>query len=209
MIYFWKTVCILLGIALAILLVDMKDLQKQALHHENIAYERGRESLVAGIQNKLLKKALVNVDTIISPLDRLVVTSRFGMRRMKSDSVSRMHWGVDWSAPSNTPIYAAENGCVVYRYHFRAGYYFKLAGKRFTHKGCHLLPKGLADREVKKGDIIGFVGSTGKSTGPHLHYECYQDGKHFNPQLIFNSYYYEETDLHPVPDSINMLLLDI
>lgn len=121
-----------------------------------------------------------------TPIDGARLSSRFGMRRHPILGYNKMHRGIDFAAPKGTPIYAAGNG-VVERIGRNGGY-----GKyvRLRHNGtyktayAHLsrYAKGLKKgSKVKQGQVIGYVGSTGRSTGPHLHYEVLAKGRQVNP----------------------------
>ena len=100
-----------------------------------------------------------------------------------------MHKGVDFAAPTGTPVYAGGNGVI--EYVGRNGGYGKYIRIRHdsTYKTAyaHLngYKKGISSGvRVKQGDVIGYVGSTGKSTGPHLHYEIIVNGKQINPATL-------------------------
>ena len=121
-----------------------------------------------------------------TPLDGARVTSRFGMRSHPVLGFNRMHQGIDFGAPSGTPIYAAADGVVVSAK--REGGYGLMV--RIRHAGgvetryAHMsrFGRGIASgRRVRQGDVIGAVGSTGLSTGPHLHYEVNANGRPVNP----------------------------
>lgn len=121
-----------------------------------------------------------------TPLDGARVTSRFGMRSHPVLGFNRMHQGVDFGAPTGTPIYAAADGVVVSAK--REGGYGLMV--RIRHAGgvetryAHMsrFGRGIASgRRVRQGDVIGAVGSTGLSTGPHLHYEVNANGRPVNP----------------------------
>ena len=121
-----------------------------------------------------------------TPLDGARVTSRFGMRSHPVLGFNRMHQGVDFGAPTGTPIYAAADGVVVSAK--REGGYGLMV--RIRHAGgvetryAHMsrFGRGIASgRRVRQGDVIGAVGSTGLSTGPHLHYEVIANGRPVNP----------------------------
>lgn len=124
-----------------------------------------------------------------TPIDGARLSSGFGPRRHPILGYNRMHRGVDFAAPSGTPIYAAGDGLV--RQAGRNGGYGNYIEIRhndeFSTAYAHLsrFAKGLerGDR-VKQGQIIGYVGSTGRSTGPHLHYEVMQKGEQINPMSI-------------------------
>ena len=121
-----------------------------------------------------------------TPLDGARVTSRFGMRSHPVLGFNRMHQGMDFGAPTGTPIYAAADGVVVSAK--REGGYGLMV--RIRHAGgvetryAHMsrFGRGIANgRRVRQGDVIGAVGSTGLSTGPHLHYEVIANGRPVNP----------------------------
>jgi len=108
---------------------------------------------------------------------------------------------VDFSAPMGTPVYAASDGTIVTRtYGEGAGYYVAIRHNSvYTTVYMHFSRFGqynVGDR-VNQGDIIGYVGSTGWSTGPHLHYEVHENGQKIDP-LAF-----EPPPADPV-DSINL-----
>lgn len=121
-----------------------------------------------------------------TPLDGARVSSGFGMRNHPALGFNRMHQGIDFAAPTGTPVYAAADGAVVSAK--REGGYGLMV--RLRHAGnvetryAHLsrFGRGIrAGRRVRQGDMIGAVGSTGLSTGPHLHYEVVDRGRHVNP----------------------------
>ncbi len=116
---------------------------------------------------------------------KVQLLSGFGMRLHPIHKVRRMHKGIDFSAPKGTPIYASGDGKVVSVENKRTGY-----GKnvRISHGyGYKTLYAHMSKidvkvgEQVKKGQIIGLVGSTGTSTAPHLHYEVHYMGKAVNP----------------------------
>lgn len=128
-----------------------------------------------------VRKALLR-----TPIDGARISSRYGMRRHPILGYSKMHRGVDFAAPTGTPIYAAGSGIVT------------LAGRRGSY-GNYIQIRHNAEistayahlsrlarhikrgRPVEQGDVIGYVGSTGRSTGPHLHYEVLRRGSQINP----------------------------
>lgn len=121
-----------------------------------------------------------------TPMDASRITSRFGMREHPILGFSALHSGVDFAASPGTPILAAGTGRVVAAGpNGGYGLYVKLQHSRdvstaYAHMsriGPGIKP-GVA---VRQGQVIGFVGSTGMSTGPHLHYEFLRGGKHVNP----------------------------
>jgi murein DD-endopeptidase MepM/ murein hydrolase activator NlpD len=121
-----------------------------------------------------------------TPMDASKVTSRFGLREHPILGYSAMHAGVDFGAPSGTPILAAGAGKVVMAgYNGGYGIFVKLEHTREIATGYgHMSRLGPGIKPgvmVRQGQVIGFVGSTGMSTGPHLHYEFYRTGKTVNP----------------------------
>lgn len=121
-----------------------------------------------------------------TPLDGGRISSGFGMRQHPILGFSRMHHGIDFAAPTGTPVYAAADGVVVEA--GRRGGYGRMI--RLRHGGdihtlyAHLsrfAPGLKAGKRVRQGEVIGRVGSTGASTGPHLHYEIHMAEKPVDP----------------------------
>jgi murein DD-endopeptidase MepM/ murein hydrolase activator NlpD len=116
-------------------------------------------------------------------------TSAFGMRRHPILKRNRMHSGIDWAAPSGTPIMAAGVG-VVEKIGRRSGYGRSITlrhtgGYETTYNHMSGYAKGLeVGDEVAQGQVIGYVGSTGLSTGPHLHYEVLVNDRFVDPMKI-------------------------
>ena len=118
------------------------------------------------------------------PLDNTRLTSDYGMRTHPVLGGRRSHKGVDLSAPTGTPIYATADGYISKAEWFSSyGKYVSIEhGANLQTRFAHMSDIAVtAGSRVKKGDIIGYVGSTGRSTGPHLHYEVRIDGKAVNP----------------------------
>ncbi|MBO5179417.1 MAG: M23 family metallopeptidase [Clostridia bacterium] len=115
------------------------------------------------------------------PVNGGVITSRYGWRRNGTE----YHTGLDYGIGMGTPIYAAEDGVVTCaQWSGNYGYLVKIqhAGNyetRYAHCSKFAVSVGT---EVKKGDVIAYVGSTGRSTGPHVHLEIRYEGKHLNPE---------------------------
>lgn len=119
-----------------------------------------------------------------NPLENATLTSNFGMRTHPVLGGRRGHKGIDLSAPTGTPIYASADGVVTRADWFSSyGLYISLDhGASLETRYGHLSRLNVAEgQEVKKGDLIGYVGSTGRSTGPHLHYEVRIAGVAVNP----------------------------
>lgn len=118
------------------------------------------------------------------PLDGASLSSGFGMRTHPVLGGRRAHKGIDLSAPTGTPIYASADGVVTRADWFSSyGLFISLDhGATLETRYGHLSRLNVAEGQpVKKGDLIGYVGSTGRSTGPHLHYEVRIAGMAVNP----------------------------
>jgi murein DD-endopeptidase MepM/ murein hydrolase activator NlpD len=123
-----------------------------------------------------------------APLDFIRVSSEFNLRRLHPvHKKIKAHRGIDYSAPRGTPVYAAGDGIVE-----KAGYnpangnfVFLRHTREYTTKYLHFDKRLVrTGQRVKQGQQIGTVGSTGYSTGPHLHYEFLLNGVHRNPREI-------------------------
>jgi murein DD-endopeptidase MepM/ murein hydrolase activator NlpD len=118
------------------------------------------------------------------PLEGSQLTSGYGMRTHPVLGGRRQHAGIDLAAPTGTPVYATADG-VVGRADWYSSYGLYIAiehGASMQTRYAHLSRLAVAAGDnVKKGDLIGYVGSTGRSTGPHLHYEVRIDGLAVNP----------------------------
>ena len=118
------------------------------------------------------------------------VASGYGYRKDPFTKKPRMHWGMDFTAPRGTPIYAtgdgivkrADNRAAGFGNHVRIDHGFGYVSL-YAHMSKYKVKRG---QKVKRGEIIGYVGNTGRSAGPHLHYEIFKDGKKINP---LNFYY--------------------
>lgn len=118
------------------------------------------------------------------PLEGAQLTSGFGMRSHPVLGGRRQHHGIDLAAPTGTPVYATGDG-VVGRADWYSSYGLYISinhGASMETRYAHLSRLAVAAGDnVKKGDLIGYVGSTGRSTGPHLHYEVRVGGLAVNP----------------------------
>ena len=118
------------------------------------------------------------------PLAGARLTSGYGMRNHPVLRKRARHKGVDLAAPTGTPVYATADGIVGRANWFSSyGLYISIDhGADLETRYAHMSKLAVAAGDtVKKGDIIGYVGSTGRSTGPHLHYEVRVDGVAVNP----------------------------
>lgn len=124
-----------------------------------------------------------------NPVPNGVFRSPFGMRRHPILGYSRMHTGVDWAAPRGTPIIAAGNG-VVEKAGWSNGYGNQTLirhanGYVSSYSHQNAIARGITPgAKVRQGQVIGYVGSTGLSTGPHLHYELIVNGTKVDPMRI-------------------------
>lgn len=118
------------------------------------------------------------------PLEGAQLTSNYGMRTHPVLGGRRKHTGIDLAAPTGTPIYATADG-VIGRADWYSSYGLYISinhGASMETRYAHLSRLAVAAGDnVRKGDLIGYVGSTGRSTGPHLHYEVRVDGLAVNP----------------------------
>lgn len=131
-----------------------------------------------------IKKALLK-----TPVDNIRMSSGFGMRFHPILGYSKMHKGVDFAASIGTPIHAAGNGIIAEVGPNGAyGNYVKIRhNSEFATAYAHLnaFRKGIKEGvRVKQGEVIGYVGTTGRSTGPHLHYEVLVKGEQVNPSSL-------------------------
>ena len=144
----------------------------------------------------------------VQPVQHLAFTSNFGIRTDPFQGTARMHAGVDIPGPVGTPVYATADGTVDEAQ--RAGGYGNMIeidhGKgiatRYGHLSKILVASGT---HVTRGELIGLMGSTGRSTGPHLHYEVRIDGKAVNPAPFLTSTDYliaaQDHAVHAIPVS--------
>ena len=133
---------------------------------------------------KSAKKFLVR-----KPVMAGIMRSGFGIRRHPILGYTKMHTGVDWAAPTGTPIYASGNGTVE-KEGWESGYgkYIRIRhtnGYETAYGHMSAFARGIEEgKRVRQGQVIGFVGSTGLSTGSHLHYEILVNGRFVDPMRI-------------------------
>ena len=132
-------------------------------------------------EGKNVKKSILK-----TPIDGARLSSTYGMRKHPILGYNKMHRGIDFAAPTGTPVYAGGNGVIEFA--GRNGSYGKYIRIRHNNEYktayAHLngFNKGISKGvRVDQGQIIGFVGSTGRSTGPHLHYEIIYQNEQINP----------------------------
>lgn len=133
---------------------------------------------------KSAKKFLVR-----KPVNNAIMRSGFGGRRHPILGYTKMHTGVDWSTPYGTPIFASGNG-VIEKAAWEGGYgkYIRIKhnnGYETAYGHMSAFAKGMEPgKRVRQGQVIGFVGSTGMSTGAHVHYEILVNGRFVDPMRV-------------------------
>ncbi|MEQ9145653.1 MAG: M23 family metallopeptidase [Parvibaculaceae bacterium] len=135
-------------------------------------------------QGRSMRKFLMK-----TPIDGARISSGFGNRRHPILGYTRLHSGTDFAAPRGTPIYAAGNGTIeMAQRNGGYGNYVRIRhANGYQTAYAHMNGFGRGIRKgvrVRQGQVIGYVGSTGRSTGPHLHYEVIRNGSKVNPQRI-------------------------
>ncbi len=139
------------------------------------------------------KEKLLAAIPAIQPVNNEDLTrmaSGYGWRSDPFTKARKFHYGMDFTAPMGTPVYAsgdgvvtrADNGAAGYGKHIRIDHGYGYVSL-YAHLSKYNVRKG---KKVKRGDLIGFVGSTGRSQAPHLHYEVFKDNERINP---INFYY--------------------
>ena len=133
---------------------------------------------------KSVKKALMK-----TPINGARLSSPFGMRKHPIDGFNKMHKGTDFAAPMGTPIMASGDGVIRKAGWCGGGGNCVMIKHNSTYQTVYAHMSKFAQGirggvRVKQGQIIGYVGSTGKSTGPHLHYEVIVNGKKINSQTL-------------------------
>ena len=143
---------------------------------------------LAEVKEKLL--AAIPAIQPVKNQDVKRMASGFGMRSDPFTKVQKMHYGMDFTAPQGTPIYASGDGIVERADNTPTGYGNHIRinqGYEYESLYAHLYKYNVRkNQKIKRGDLIGFVGSTGRSQAPHLHYEIFKDGERINP---INFYY--------------------
>jgi murein DD-endopeptidase MepM/ murein hydrolase activator NlpD len=151
------------------------------------------------ISYKDIFKLKKNNFTIGKPLKTLYVTSKFDLNRLHPVlHYRRPHYGIDYRAKVGTPVYATESGKVIYagrngsygnfiKIRHKNGYKTEYAHLQNFYRSKYYMK----NRWVKKGQVIGYTGNTGRSTGPHLHFGLMKGKRFVNPEM-----YYEFNDIN-------------
>ncbi|WP_416444781.1 M23 family metallopeptidase [Leeuwenhoekiella sp. A16] len=139
------------------------------------------------------KEKLLAAIPAIQPVankDLTRIASGYGLRSDPFTKERKMHWGMDFTAPRGTPVYATGDGKVIRADNQSTGYGNHIRidhGYGYVSLYAHLYKYNVRPgQKVERGDLIGFVGSTGRSEGPHVHYEIFKDDERINP---INFYY--------------------
>ncbi|MEM0986151.1 MAG: M23 family metallopeptidase [Pseudomonadota bacterium] len=124
-----------------------------------------------------------------TPINGARLSSGFGFRRHPISGYNKLHRGTDFAAPTGTPVYAAGHGVIERSSRYGGyGHYVRIRhANGYKTAYAHLSRYGQGIRSgvrVRQGQVIGYVGSTGASTGPHLHYEVIRNGKHVNAMRL-------------------------
>ena len=154
-----------------------------------VVQDKSYNEIASFIKNKEVLLACTPAIQPVSNANLKRMASGFGYRIDPVYKTVRLHAGLDFAAPQGTPIYATANGVVRVAGNLGNGYgnhvvinhgygYETLYGHMFKVK----VKPG---EKVKRGEVIGWVGSTGKSTGPHCHYEVHKNGRHVDPVYFF------------------------
>ena len=161
---------------------------KLSLSHDNLPFYRfkDKDGFVDYYDDKgkSAKKILMK-----TPINGARLSSRYGMRKHPVLGYSKMHKGIDFAAPIGTPIYASGNGVIEKRQWWSSfGKYIRIRHKNGLKTAyAHMVrfKRGLrVGSKVKQGEVIGYLGKTGRVTGPHLHYEMHLNGRQVNPRSI-------------------------
>lgn len=166
--------------------------ESEALQNElmNEIAQKQKELQAAQYKEELVKMALKGQNppsnaTWIEPVSGYTISSPFGNRKSPTAGASTYHRGVDMACPSGTPIYATRAGTVTVASYQAggAGYYVSINhgdgfASIYMHMTRYVVSKG---QSVTQGQLIGYVGSTGISTGPHLHFGVSYGGTYVNP----------------------------
>ena len=147
-------------------------------------YGSDKEYGFFNVDGKSVEKALMK-----TPINGARLSSSFGMRKHPIQGFNKMHTGTDFAAPMGTPIMASGSGIVVLAKWCGGGGNCIKIKHNSTYQTIYAHMKNFAKgikpgKKVRQGEIIGYVGSTGMSTGPHLHYEVVVNGKKINSQTL-------------------------
>ncbi len=153
------------------------------------AQKKSYAELAVLVKNKEQILAATPAIQPVSNQDLNRIASGFGYRIDPIYKTPKMHAGLDFSAPQGTPIYATADGRIATSGHSDGGYGNHVVinhGYGYETLYGHMVRiKARRGQRIKRGEIVGYVGSTGKSTGPHLHYEVHKGGRKLDPVYFF------------------------
>ena len=159
----------------------------QLLKHQLAVLSDSQDELLSKAQKEEKKLRSIPAIRPLLYLDRpLHLMSGFGMRLDPvSRSVTQMHQGIDMTAPTGTPIFATGDGVVARTEHKSNGYGLNVVidhGYGYQTLYAHMIQiAATPGQKVKRGEVIGYVGSTGHSTAPHVHYEVFKNDQRIDP----------------------------
>jgi len=160
-----------------------------SIYNRLISQEKSYNEIEKMVKNK--EKLLASTPAIqpLSNKDLDRVSSGFGYRIDPLYKTVKFHPGLDFTAPQGTPVYATADGVIEIAGNLGNGYGNHIVidhGYSYNTLYGHLYKiKVKRGQKVKRGEVIGYVGNTGKSTGPHLHYEVIKRNKHLDPIYFF------------------------
>lgn len=161
----------------------------QNLHARIASQKKSYLELSSLLNNKEKLLAATPAIQPVSNKDLSRIASGFGYRIDPIYKTIKMHAGLDFTASQGTPIYATADGVVTTAANIGNGYGIHVVinhGYGYETLYGHMVRvKARAGQRVKRGDLIGYVGSTGKSTGPHCHYEVHKNGQKLDPVYFF------------------------
>lgn len=170
------------------LIVKLKE-KAQQLKRKIYVESKSQDDLVALAENKEKLYAAIPAIQPVANKELIALASGYGFRIHPVYKVPKMHTGVDFAASIGTPIYATADGTIDKLEISFSGYGKVLEidhgfgyRTRYAHMHGFAVSQG---QKVKRGDLIGYVGNTGLSTAPHLHYEVFVNGGHVNPVHYF------------------------
>lgn len=170
-------------------LVEALEKNMRQLKTRMIFQEKSYDTLQTFIENK--QELLASIPSIqpVSNKQLERIASGFGARIDPIYKIMKFHAGLDFTAPVGTPIYATGNGTVEVAEYSTTGYGNNIwirHGYGYRTHYCHMVKLKVAHgKSVKRGEVIGWVGNTGKSTGPHCHYEVERNGEKQDPVHFF------------------------
>lgn len=172
-------------------LVSAMTAQLNNLAKRTAYQEKSYQEIDGMLKNK--EKLLASIPAIqpVANKDLNRIASGFGYRIDPVYKVAKFHAGLDFAAPQGTPIYATADGTVKEANYNAGGYGNHVIinhGYGYETLYGHMYKiKARAGQRVKRGEVIGYVGSTGKSTGPHCHYEVHKSGERIDPVYYFSN----------------------